>query len=308
MGMSQSYGTADEAESIATVRRALDLGVDFLDTADVYGPRTNEELVGRAIRDRREKVFLATKFGLLHDAPNGTRRVDGRPEHVRAACAASLARLNVDTIDLYYLHRVDPETPIEETVRAMAGLVDEGKVRFLGLSEVSPATLRRAHRVHPITAVQSEYSLWTRDPEDGILDTCDELGVGFVPFSPLARGLFSGKLRTLDGLGNDDFRRTLPRFEPENFRKNLEGVAALEQLALTKGCTPAQLALAWVLAQGPHIVPIPGTKRRANLEENLGAASIRLGPEDLAGIEAAFPWGWAAGPRYAESGMAAVNR
>jgi aryl-alcohol dehydrogenase-like predicted oxidoreductase len=308
MGMSQSYGPGDEAESVATLHRALDLGVTLLDTADVYGPRTNEELVGRAIRERREEVFLATKFGLLNDLPDGTRRVDGSPTHVREACAASLARLGVDTIDLYYLHRVDPETPIEETVRAMARLVEEGKVRYLGLSEVSPATLQRAHRVHPITAVQSEYSLWTRDPEGGILEACRELGVGFVPFSPLGRGFFSGKLRSVEALGSDDFRRTLPRFEPDNFRANLDLLARVESLAAAKGCTPAQLALAWDLAQGDDIVPIPGTKRRANLEENVGAIDVRLTAEDLRQIDQSIPRGAATGDRYAAAAMKSVNR
>lgn len=307
MGMSQSYGTGNDPESIATLHRALDLGINFLDTADAYGPGTNERLVGTAIRERREEVFLATKFGFVDDPSTG-RRIDGRPEHVRAACAASLERLGVDTIDLYYLHRVDPQTPIEETVGAMARLVEEGTVRHLGLSEVSPATLRRAHRVHPITAVQSEYSLWTRDPEDGILDTCRELGVGFVPFSPLGRGFLSGKLRNLDAIGNDDFRRSLPRFDPENFRKNVDLLSRFDSLAEKKGCTPAQLALAWVLAQGDHIVPIPGTKRRVNLEENVRALDVSLTPNDLRGIDAAFPRGWASGPRYGEAAMASVNR
>ncbi|MGI0154572.1 MAG: aldo/keto reductase, partial [Thermoplasmata archaeon] len=236
------------------------------------------------------------------------RGIDGSPEHVRAACAASLERLGVETIDLYYLHRVDPQTPIEETVRAMAGLVDDGRVRYLGLSEVSPETLRRAHRVHPITAVQSEYSLWTRDPEDGILPACRELGVGFVPFSPLGRGFLSGTVRSMEGLGDDDFRRTLPRFEPENFRKNLERITRVESLAKEKGCTAAQLALAWVMAQGEEVVPIPGTKRRSHLEENAGAAGVRLSRDDLERIQAALPRGWAAGPRYGESAMSTVNR
>jgi aryl-alcohol dehydrogenase-like predicted oxidoreductase len=308
MGMSQSYGEGNEAESIATLHRALDLGVTFLDTADAYGPHTNEELVGRAIRDRRKEVFLATKFGLVHDSPDGQRRVDGTPKHVREACAGSLARLGVETIDLYYLHRVDPATPVEETVRAMAELVDEGKVRYLGLSEVSPATLRRAHHVHPITAVQSEYSLWTRDPENGILSACRELGVGFVPFSPLGRGFLTGTIRSVAGLGEDDFRRTLPRFEPANFEKNLALVARVEALAAAKGCTPAQLALAWVLAQGEEIVPIPGTKRRARLEENVGAVTVRLSRDDLARINQAIPPGSASGARYGEAAMSSVNR
>jgi aryl-alcohol dehydrogenase-like predicted oxidoreductase len=244
MGMSQSYGPGDEQESIATIHRALDLGVTFLDTADVYGPHVNEELVGRAIRDRREEVFLATKFGLVDDSGTGARGIDGSPAHVREACDASLRRLGVDTIDLYYLHRVDPRTPIEETVGAMAKLVNEGRVRHIGLSEVSVSTLRRAHAVHPITAVQSEYSLWTRDPETGILDACRELGVGFVPFSPLGRGFLSGKVRSPDQFEENDFRRTLPRFQGDNFQRNLDLVAKVEKIAGEKGCTPAQLALA----------------------------------------------------------------
>jgi aryl-alcohol dehydrogenase-like predicted oxidoreductase len=308
MGMSQSYGTGDEAESIATIHRALDLGVSLLDTADAYGPHTNEVLVGRAIRDRRKEVFLATKFGLVSDTATAVRGVDATPKHVREACEGSLQRLGVETIDLYYLHRVDPNTPIEVTVAAMAKLVDEGKVRYLGLSEVSPATLRRAHAVHPITAVQSEYSLWTRDPEHGILGACRELGVGFVPFSPLGRGFLSGKLRSVDGLGDDDFRRTLPRFEQENFQRNLALVAKVEELARAKGCTPAQFALAWLLARDEHIVPIPGTKRRSFLEENVGAAAVRLDAEDLRLIDEVLPPGSASGARYGEAAMKSVNR
>ena len=308
MGMSQSYGPGDEAESLATLARALELGVTFLDTADAYGPGTNEELVGRAIRGRRDDVFLATKFGFVFDPVSGERGIDASPDHVRAACDASLARLGVKTIDLYYLHRVDARTPIEETVRAMKGLVDEGKVRYLGLSEVSPATLRRAHAVHPITAVQSEYSLWTRDPEQGVLAACRELGVGFVPFSPLGRGFFSGAVRDLARLGPDDFRRTLPRFDPENFSRNLTLLSALEGIARAKGCTPAQLALAWLLARDPHVVPIPGTKRRAYLEQNVSALDVRLSPDDLRAIDAAVPPESFAGPRYREAGMTMVNR
>ena len=308
MGMSQSYGPGDESESVATIHRALDLGVNFLDTADIYGPHTNEELVGRAVRGRREEVFLATKFGLVVDSVTGARGIDGSPAHVREACAASLRRLGVDTIDLYYLHRVDPKTPIEETVGALAELVDEGRVRHIGLSEVSAATLRRAHRVHPITAVQSEYSLWTRDPEDGILDACRELGVGFVPFSPLGRGFFSGKLRSTEPLREDDFRRTLPRFQAENFSKNLDLVTKLQTIAEGMGCTPAQLALAWLLAQGEHIVPIPGTKRRTYLEENVGAIGLKVTHDDLARIDEAVPRGAASGPRYGELAMTSVNR
>ena len=308
MGMSQSYGTGDEAESRATIARALDLGVSFLDTADIYGDGANERLVGSAIHDRRAEVFLATKFGFVDDPISGDRRIDGRPEHVAEACDASLARLGVETIDLYYLHRVDPHVAIEETVRAMGDLVREGKVRHLGLSEVSAATLRRAHAIFPITAVQSEYSLWTRDPENGLFDACRELGVGLVPFSPLGRGFLSGKLRSLEGLKEDDFRRSLPRFEEENFRRNLALVDRIEALAHRKGCTAAQLALAWLLARGPHVVPIPGTKRRANLEENVAAAGIRLAPEDLREIDAVLPPGAAAGERYPAAQMATVNK
>ncbi len=308
MGMSQSYGGADEGESLATIGRALDLGISLLDTADIYADGANERLVGRAIRERRTEVFLATKFGMVDDPATGARRFDGSPSHVRAACDASRARLGVETIDLYYLHRVDPRTPIEETVRAMQGLVDAGQVRYLGLSEVSPATLRRAHAVHPITAVQSEYSLWTRDPERGLLATCEELGVGLVPFAPLGRGFFSGRVRRLDALGPDDFRRTLPRFAPENFDRNLALLAGVEALARAKGCTPAQLALAWTLARSSHVVPIPGTKRRAYLEENVGALGVRLTPDDLRAIDRAMPPGAVAGPRYGDAAMATVNR
>ena len=308
MGMSQSYGTGEESESLATIARALDLGVTFLDTADAYGEGANEELVGRAIRARRSEVFLATKFGFVFDPVSGERSIDGSPEHVAAACEASRHRLGVETIDLYYLHRVDPKTPIEETVRAMGDLVRDGKVRHLGLSEVSAETLRRAHAVFPITAVQSEYSLWTRDPERGVLDACRELGVGLVPFSPLGRGFFSGKVRDLGALGADDFRRTLPRFEAENFRRNLALVARLEEVAAAKGCTPTQLALAWLLARDPHVVPIPGTKRRSYLEENARATDLHLTPDDLRAIEDAVPPGEVAGARYAAAAMATVNR
>jgi aryl-alcohol dehydrogenase-like predicted oxidoreductase len=308
MGMSQSYGSGDDVESTATIHRALDLGINFLDTADVYGPHTNEELVGRAIQGRRDEVFLATKFGLVNDRANDVRRVDGSPRYVEQACRASLQRLGVKTIDLYYLHRVDPATPIEETVKALARLVEEGLVRHIGLSEVTAATLRRAYQVHPITAVQSEYSLWTRDPEDGILAACEELGVGFVPFSPLGRGFFTGKLRSVDGLGADDFRRSLPRFQEQNFRQNLDLVSKVELLAKEKGCTPAQLALAWVLSRGTHVVPIPGTKRRRYLEENAGAVELRLSEDDLRRIDELLPRGAASGSRYGEAAMASVNR
>ena len=308
MGMSQSYGTPNDAESLATIERALELGVNFLDTADIYGPFTNEKLVGRALRGRREEVVLATKCGFVPGPAGTPSRVDGSPEHIRAACDASLERLGVRTIDLYYLHRVDPRTPIEESVRAMAGLVHEGKVRFLGLSEVSPATLRRAQAVHPITAVQSEYSLWTRDPEGGILPACRELGVGFVPFSPLGRGFLSGKVRTLEGLPSGDFRRGVPRFHPGNLERNLGLVDRLAVVAREKGCTPVQLALAWLLAQGEEIVPIPGTKRRSFLEENVGATALRLSRPDLERIEAAVPKASAAGDRYSPASAALVDR
>jgi len=308
MGMSQSYGPPDEAGGTATIHRALELGVTFLDTADVYGPFTNEELVGRAIRGRREEVFLATKCGFVPGGDGRPTAVDGSPEHIRAACDASLRRLGVRTIDLYYLHRVDPRTPIEESVRAMAGLVDAGKVRYLGLSEVSARTLHRAQAVHPITAVQSEYSLWTRDPETGVLPACRELGVGFVPFSPLGRGFFSGTVRTLDGLPADDFRRGLPRFQEASLTENLRLVDRLSAVAQEKGCTAAQLALAWLLAQGEDIVPIPGTKRRKYLEENAAAVDLELSPSDLARIESAVPKGSAAGERYPPQSFALIER
>jgi aryl-alcohol dehydrogenase-like predicted oxidoreductase len=308
MGMSQSYGTPNEAESLRTIARALDLGVRFLDTADIYGPFTNEQLVGRAIRGRRDDLVLATKCGLVPGGNGASNGRDGSPAHIRAACDASLRRLGVSEVDLYYLHRVDPKTPIEESVRAMALLVDAGKVRHLGLSEVSPATLRRAHAVHPITAVQSEYSLWTRDPEDGILATCRELGVGFVPFSPLGRGFLSGTVRTLDGLPPTDFRRTLPRFDPQNFATNLVLADRLRSIATEAGCTPAQLALGWVLAQGDDIVPIPGTKQVKYLEENVAATERRLPPSVLEQVSALFPRGAAAGERYPAAAAAMVDR
>ncbi len=308
MGMSQSYGSADLAESVATIHRALDLGVNFLDTADAYGAGANEELVGRAIRDRREEVFLATKFGFVDDPPEGPRRVDGSPEHVRAACEASLRRLGVKTIDLYYLHRLDRTTPIERTVEAMAGLVAEGQVRFLGLSEVSPSTLRRAHAVHPITAVQSEYSLWTRDPEDGVLAACRELGVGLVPFSPLGRGFLSGRIRSIDPLPEEDFRRGSPRFQGENLRQNLALVDRLAELAQEKRCTTAQLALAWVLSRGPDVVPIPGTKRRTYLEENVAAVDLALSAAELDRIGASFSPSEVSGPRYPPAALAMLDR
>jgi aryl-alcohol dehydrogenase-like predicted oxidoreductase len=308
MGMSQSYGSADRAESIATIHRALELGVNFLDTADAYGTGANEALVGEAIRDRREGVFLATKFGFVDDPPEGPRRVDGSPEHVRAACEASLRRLGVKTIDLYYLHRLDRTTPIERTVKAMAELVDEGKVRYLGLSEVSPATLRRAHSVHPITAVQSEYSLWTRDPENGVLAACREVGAGLVPFSPLGRGFLSGRIRSIDPLPESDFRRGSPRFQGENFGQNLALVDRLADIAREKGCTAAQLALAWVLSRDPEVVPIPGTKRRIYLEENVATLDLKLTRADLDRIGSSVSPTEVAGDRYPAAALAMLDR
>jgi aryl-alcohol dehydrogenase-like predicted oxidoreductase len=309
MGMSEFYGPGDEPESVATIHRALELGVTLLDTADVYGPFTNEELVGRAIRGRRQTVVLATKFGIVRDPLDpAARGLNGKPEYVRSSCEGSLRRLGVDVIDLYYLHRVDPNTPIEETAGAMSRLVEEGKVRCLGLSEVSAATIRRAHRVHPITALQTEYSLWTRDPEGEILMTCRELGIGFVAYSPLGRGFLTGCITSSNDLAPDDFRRQSPRFQAENLEHNLQIVRCIREDAVRKGCTPSQLALAWVLAQGEDIVPIPGTKRRAYLEENVAALGIALTEEDLARLGAAVPPGVAAGLRYAPAGMQTLNR
>ena len=306
MGMSEFYGRTDESEAIATIRRALELGVTFLDTADMYGWGANESLVGKAIEGRREDVVLATKFGNVR-GPNGEYLgIDGSPAYVRSACEASLERLGVETIDLYYQHRVDLQTPIEETVGAMAELVQEGKVRHLGLSEAAPDTIRRAHAVHPITALQSEYSLWTRDPEAEVLPTVRELGIGFVAYSPLGRGFLCGQIRSADDLDERDFRRRGPRFQEDNLQRNLELVRIVEEVAAEKGATPSQIALAWVLARGRDIVPIPGTKRRSYLEENAAAAAIELSPADVERLERAFPVGVAAGDRYPD--MSTVNR
>ena len=309
MGMSEFYGPRDEAESIATIRHALDRGINLLDTADMYGPYINEELVGRAIAGRREEAFVATKFGFVRDPADPDKRViDGSPAHVRESCEGSLRRLGVETIDLYYLHRLDARVPIEETVGAMAELVAAGKVRHLGLSEVGASTLRRAHAVHPISALQSEYSLWTRDPEGTVLDTCRELGVTLVAYSPLGRGFLSGEIRSFEDFSDDDYRRRQPRFQGENFARNLALVDAVRSVADAKGVTPAQLALAWVLARGEDIVPIPGTKRRRYLDQNISALEIVLSAADLAAIDAAFPAGAVAGTRYPAGMMALLDR
>jgi len=309
MGMSEFYGQTNEAESAATIQRALDLGITLLDTADMYGPFKNEELVGRAIRGRRNDVVLATKFGITRDPGDATiRGISGRPEYVRFACEGSLRRLGVDVIDLYYQHRVDPKTPIEETVGAMARLVEEGKVRFIGLSEAGADTLRRAHAVHPLTALQSEYSLWSRDPEEEIFSVCRELGIGFVAYSPLGRGFLTGQIKRFDDLAEDDYRRHSPRFQGDNFQRNLQLVIRIEEVAREKGWTPAQLALAWVLAQGPDIVPIPGTKRRKYLDENVGALEVELTAEDLRRMDEVLPQGAVSGTRYPEAMMSFVGR
>src|SRR5881394_2729327 len=308
MGMSEFYGPGDEEESIATIHRAIDLGIDFLDTADIYGPFKNEVLVGKAIKGKRDMLIIATKFGIVRDPANPQLRgVNGRPEYVRKSCEASLQRLGIETIDLYYQHRVDANTPIEETVGAMAELVKEGKVRYLGLSEAGSNTLRRACAVHPITALQTEYSLWSRDPEDEIFPTCRELGIGFVAYSPLGRGFLTGQIKHFEDFAPNDFRRGVSRFQGENFQKNVDLVGKVEEITREKGCTPSQLALAWVLAQRNDIVPIPGTRRRSRLEENLKSVDIHLSDSDLQRIENTFPRGVAAGQRYSEQMMQLID-
>ncbi len=309
MGMSEFYGPGDEEESAATILRALELGITFFDTADMYGSGANEELLGRVLKGRREQAIIATKFGFVRDPQRPeVRQLSGKPDYVKQACEASMRRLGVNVIDLYYLHRVDPETPIEETLGAMAALVKQGKVRYLGLSEAGSESIRRSHAVHPITAVQSEYSLWTRDPEDEVLQTCRELGIGFVPYSPLGRGFLTGQIKRFEDLAKDDYRRQSPRFQGENFQRNLDLVERIKESAREKHCTAGQLALAWVLAQGEDIVPIPGTKRRKYLQENVGALDVNLTSAELARIEQALPRAGFAGQRYPATMMKLVNR
>ncbi len=309
MGMSDFYGERNEAESLNTLSRAAELGVTFWDTADMYGPHRNEELLGKAMKGKRDRITLATKFGVMRDPESGQHLgVSGKPDYVRSACEASLKRLDTEVIDLYYLHRVDPETPIEDTVGTMAELVREGKVRGIGLSEASAATIRKAHAIHPLSAVQSEYSLWTRDPEDDVLDTCGELGIAFVAYSPLGRGFLTGQIKKFEDLAADDYRRSSPRFQGENFEKNLQLVRKIEAMAKSKGCTASQLALAWVMAQEEYIFPIPGTKRIPFLEENIGSLKVELSESELIELELIAPQGAAAGTRYPEGGMKAVNR
>jgi len=309
MGMSEFYGAGDDVESTATLHRALELGVTLLDTSDMYGPHTNEILVGKAIKGKRDQVVLATKFGIVRDMVNpANRSISGKPEYVRSSCEGSLKRLGVDTIDLYYVHRIDPNTPIEDTVGEMSRLVSEGKIRYIGLSEAGVETIRRAHKVHPISALQTEYSLWSRDPEEEHLAVCKELGIGFVAYSPLGRGFLTGQIKSVDDFAADDFRRMSPRFQGENFQKNLDLVQRVSEIAKQKGCSPSQLALAWVMAQSEIIVPIPGTKRRKYLEDNVGSVNVSLTPDDLAKINAAAPFGAAAGLRYPEAAMKSINR